>query len=70
MFKFFVGVPTHLQRYHDLLDRPEGVEDLVRAEAAEHGDMELLDIGEGRLYMSTKRLTMLQWVSNPAYSVS
>jgi hypothetical protein len=68
MFKFFVGVPTHPEHYHDLAEQPEGVEDSVRAEAAEHGDIELLDIGEGRLYMSTKRLMMLQWVSNPAHS--
>jgi hypothetical protein len=63
VYKFFVGVPAHPEHFHDLAEQPNGVEASIRAEAAEHDDMELLDLGEGRLYMSTKRFMMLQWVS-------
>jgi plasmid stability protein len=68
-YRFFVGVPAHPERFHELAEQPEGVEDSLRVEAAEHGDIELLDLGEGRLYMGTKRWMMLKWVRQTASSV-
>jgi hypothetical protein len=61
-YRFFVGVPAHPERFHELAEQPEGVENSLREETAAHGDIELLDLGEGRLYMGTKRWMMLKWV--------
>jgi hypothetical protein len=61
-YRFFVGVPAHPERFHELAEQPEGVENSLREEAAARGDIELLDLGEGRLYMGTKRWMMLKWV--------
>jgi hypothetical protein len=55
--RFFVGVST---------SESAGFVDALRAEAAEFGDVEMLDLEEGGPNMGTKRWMMLNWVSSGA----
>jgi hypothetical protein len=63
-YKFFVGLPSKSGEFYELAPREPGTEEAVREEAHRWGDMEILDLGEGPLYMGEKRWMMLQWAAS------
>jgi hypothetical protein len=56
-YRFFVSVPA---------SESAGIVEALCAEAAESGDVEMLDLEEGGPNMGTKRWMMLNWVSSRA----